>query len=60
MKEQQFMLFADRTSAAALRANQLPLYFSPLAYLLLRALRRLALAGTALAHTQRQTCGARC
>ena len=49
------MLFADRTSAATMRANQLRLYFSSIAYLLLHALRRLALAGTALAHAQCQT-----
>ena len=51
-KEQQLMLFADRTSAATLRANQLRLYFSSIAYLLLHPLRRLALAGTTLAHAQ--------
>lgn len=55
IKEQQLMLFADRTSAATLRANQLRLYFSSLAYVLLHALRRLALAGTALARAQCQT-----
>ncbi len=46
IKEQQLMLFADRTSTATLRANQLRLYFSSVAYLLLEALRRLGLAGT--------------
>jgi hypothetical protein len=55
IKEQQLMLFADRTSAATMRANQLRLYFSAVAYLLLQALRRLALAGTALAHATCQT-----
>lgn len=55
IKEQQLMLFADRTSAATMRANQLRLYFSSVAYLLLHALRRLALGGTALAHAQCQT-----
>lgn len=55
IKEQQLMLFADRTSAATMRANQLRLYFSSVAYLLLHALRRLALVGTALAHAQCQT-----
>ena len=55
IKEQQLMLFADRTSAATMRANQLRLYFSSVAYTLLHALRRLALAGTALAHAQCQT-----
>jgi hypothetical protein len=55
IKEQQLMLFADRTSAATMRANQLRLYFSSVAYLLLHALRRLALVGTTLAHAQCQT-----
>jgi len=55
IKEQQLMLFADRTSAATMRANQLRLYFSSIAYVLLHALRRLALAGTALARAQCQT-----
>ena len=52
IKEQQLMLFADRTSAATRRANQLRLYFSSVAYVLLAALRRLGLAGTALARAQ--------
>jgi hypothetical protein len=52
IKEQQLMLFADRTSAATMRANQLRLYFSSVAYVLLDALRRLGLAGTALATAQ--------
>jgi hypothetical protein len=55
IKEQQLMLFADRTSAATMRANQLRLYYSSIAYLLLHALRRLALTGTALARAQCQT-----
>ena len=55
IKEQQLMLFADRTSAATMRANQLRLYCSSIAYTLLQALRRLALAGTALARAQCQT-----
>jgi hypothetical protein len=55
IKEQQLMLFADRTSAATLRANQLRLSFSSIAYVLVHALRRLALAGTALARAQCQT-----
>jgi hypothetical protein len=55
IKEQHFMLFADRTSAATLRANQLRLYFSSKAYLLLHALRRVGLVGTALAQAQGQT-----
>ena len=39
IKEQQLMLFADRTSAATMRANQLRLNYSAIAYLLLHALR---------------------
>jgi hypothetical protein len=34
IKEQQLYLFADRTSAATMRANQIRLYFSSVAYLL--------------------------
>jgi hypothetical protein len=55
IKEQQLMLFADRTSAHTLRANQLRLYFASFAYVLLAALRRLGLAGTALAQAQCDT-----
>ncbi len=54
IKEQQLDLFADRTSAHTLRANQLRLWFSSFAYLLLSALRRTALRGTRLA---KATCG---
>lgn len=52
IKEQQLGLFADRTSARTMRANQLRLWFSSLAYVLLNALRHLALAGTRLARAQ--------
>ena len=55
IKEQQLALFADRTSTATLRANQLRLYFSSIAYTLLLGLRRLGLAGTELARAQCQT-----
>lgn len=55
IKEQQLYLFADRTSCATLRANQLRLWFSSIAYTLLSALRRLGLAGTDLAHAQCDT-----
>jgi len=48
IKECQLDLMADRTSAATLKANQLRLWFSSLAYVLLTALRRLALQGTEL------------
>jgi Transposase DDE domain group 1 len=55
IKEQQLHLFADRTSARTMRANQIRLFFSSLAYVLLNALRRLGLAGTELAEAQCQT-----
>jgi len=55
IKEQQLALFADRTSTALMRSNQLRLYFSTFAYLLLQGLRRLGLAGTEMAHAQCQT-----
>ena len=54
IKECQADLFADRTPAATMRANQLRLWFASMAYVLMCALRRLALAGTELAH---DTCG---
>ena len=54
IKEQKLDLFADRASTETLRANQLRLWFSTLAYLLLNQLRRVGLAGTELAQA---TCG---
>lgn len=50
--KEQLMLFADRTSTAFLRSNQIRLYFSSVAYLLMAALRRLGLKGTELASAQ--------
>jgi len=44
--KEQLSLFADRMSTASLRTSQRRLYFSSFAYVLLHALRRLALAGT--------------
>jgi hypothetical protein len=55
IKEQQLDMFADRTSAATMRANQLRLYLSSAAYILMHALRRLGLKDTDLAHAQCQT-----
>ena len=55
IKEQQMALFADRTSSATMRANQIRLYFSSFAYVLMVALRRLGLAGTELAKAQCDT-----
>ncbi len=52
IKEQQLDLFADRTSTQSMRANQIRLYFSSFAYVLLCALRRRALQGTELARAQ--------
>lgn len=52
IKEQQLWLFADRTSAATMRANQLRLWLSSVAYTLLLALRRLGLEGTEMAKAQ--------
>ena len=52
IKEQQLDLFADRTSTHAMRANQLRLYFSSFAYVLVQTLRRLGLEGTDLAKAQ--------
>jgi hypothetical protein len=55
IKEQQLGLFADRTSSATMRANQLRLYFSSFAYVLMHGLRRLGLTGTAYAKAQSTT-----
>jgi hypothetical protein len=55
IKEQQRHLFADRTSAATMRANQIRLFFSSIAYVLLNALRRLGLSGTEMAQAQCET-----
>jgi hypothetical protein len=50
--KEQLMLFSDRTSTAYLRSNQIRLYFSSVAYLLMQALRRLGLQGTEMAQAQ--------
>jgi hypothetical protein len=55
IKEQQLGLFADRTSTATMRANQIRLWLSSVAYVLLHALRRLGLRGTVLARAQCHT-----
>ena len=55
IKEQQLGLFADRTSTSWMRSNQLRLYFSSFAYILVHALRRLGLEGTELAKAQCDT-----
>jgi hypothetical protein len=53
--KEQLMLFSDRTSTHYLRSNQLRLYFSSIAYVLLETLRRLGLEGTELAKAQCST-----
>lgn len=55
IKEQQLYLFADRTSASTMRANQLRLWLSSVAYVLLNALRELGLKGTELERAQCHT-----
>jgi Transposase DDE domain group 1 len=54
IKECQLDLYADRTSSATLRANQLRLWFASMAYVLIDSLRRIALPGSSLAQA---TCG---
>jgi hypothetical protein len=54
IKEQQLDMFADRTSTATMKANQLRLWLSAIAYSLMNDLRVLALQGTQLAQA---TCG---
>jgi hypothetical protein len=54
IKEQQLDLFAGRTSAATMRANQLRLWFASFAYVLIEALRRIGLRFTQFATA---TCG---
>ncbi len=53
--KEQMSLFAERVSAATMRANQLRLYLSAAAYVLMQGLRRLGLAGTVLASAQVNT-----
>lgn len=55
IKEQQLMLFADRTSTHNMRSNQLRLLFSTMAYLLHLGLREFGLAGTEMATAQAAT-----
>src|ERR1700694_5287266 len=54
IKECQLDLYADRTSTATIRANQLRLWFASMAYVLLCALRRIGLNHTQFA---KATCG---
>ena len=54
IKECQLDLYADRTSAHTMRANQLRLWFAAMAYVLISALRRIGLTHTQFA---RASCG---
>ena len=53
--KEQFSLFADRVSAETMRANQMRLYLSAMAYVLIDGLRRLGLKATELAQAQVST-----
>jgi hypothetical protein len=53
--KEQFSLFADRVSAETMRANQMRVYLSTMAYVLVSGLRRLGLKGTELAQAQVST-----
>ena len=55
IKEQQLMLFADRTSAEDMRANQIRLYFSSIAYVLMSTMRQIGLASTRFDRAQCNT-----
>jgi hypothetical protein len=53
--KEQFSLFADRVSTETIRANQLRLYLSAMAYILVSGLRRIGLRATELAQAQVST-----
>jgi hypothetical protein len=53
--KEQLSLFADRVSAETLRADQMRMYFSAMAYVLVCGLRRLGLRGTEMAQAQVST-----
>ena len=53
--KEQFSLFADRVSTETMRANQMRLYLSAMAYILVSGLRRLGLQATELADAQVST-----
>jgi len=55
IKEQQLMLFADRTSCHKFLANQFRLLLSAASYVLVETVRRLGLAGTEMARAQVST-----
>jgi hypothetical protein len=53
--KEQFSLFADRVSSETMRANQMRMYFSAMAYVLVCGLRRLGLKGTEMETAQAGT-----
>jgi hypothetical protein len=53
--KEQLSLFADRVSAETMRADQMRMYFSAMAYVLVSGLRRLGLVGTEMAQAQVST-----
>lgn len=53
--KEQFSLFADRVSTETMRANQMRVYLSAMAYILVSGLRRLGLRATELAEAQVST-----
>ena len=55
IKEVQLYLFSDRTSASEMRANQLRLWFSSVAYVLINILRKFGLKATEFAKAQCHT-----
>lgn len=55
IKEQQLYLFADHLPCETMRANQVRLYLSTVAYVVVRALRQFGLAGTEMAQAQCDT-----
>ncbi|WP_407929066.1 transposase [Desulfomarina profundi] len=52
IKEQQLVLFSARTSTSKMRSNQIRLYFSSIAYILLQTQRQLCLTGTEISKAQ--------
>jgi len=57
--KEQYSLFADRVSSETMRADQMRVYFSAVAYVLMSGLRRLGLKNTELATAQVSTIRAR-
>lgn len=53
--KEQYSLFADRVSSETMRADQMRIYFSAMAYVLVSGLRRLGLKNTELAEAQVST-----